>query len=160
MPRDKTSRLPRRAVVTANRRLTPTGTVLVSFRVADGEPFDLEPGQFVAVDLDHPDLGYRRSPYCVCTPPGRRDAFDLLVRIVPEGPVSVFLGELEPGDEISFRGPAGKAMSDFCDRGDLVLMATGVGISPFCCLIPALWAAAIRGRSPSTGACARKPTSA
>ncbi len=49
------------------------------------------------------------------------------MRIVPEGPVSVFLGELAPGDLISFRGPAGKAMTDFCDGGDLVLMATGVG---------------------------------
>jgi len=68
---EKTAELPRRAIVTANRKLTATGTYLVSFRADDGEPFDFEPGQFVSFDCAHPELGYRRSPYCVATPPRR-----------------------------------------------------------------------------------------
>lgn len=135
---NKTSRLPRRARVTRTRTLCPTGTVVVSFEVLDDEPFEFEPGQFVAIDMDHPRLGYRRSPYCICTPPRRRRTFDLLVRVIPEGPVSVFLGELEPGDVIGFRGPSGAVMTPPDDEHDLVLMATGVGISPFCALVPTL----------------------
>lgn len=139
MAREWSTRLPRRAEVRAVDRLTPTGTVLLTLAVLDDEPFFFAPGQFVAVDCDHPVLGYRRSPYCIASPPRSDRTFELLVRIVPEGPVSVFLGGLEPGDVIGFRGPAGAAMTPVPeDPDELVLVATGVGISPFCALIPTL----------------------
>ncbi len=52
--KDKTSRLPRRARVIDAKPLSPNqGTIGVSFEVVDDEPFDFEPGQFVAIDCEY-----------------------------------------------------------------------------------------------------------
>jgi NAD(P)H-flavin reductase len=126
-------RYDRRAVVTATEALTPTGTVRVDLEVVDGGPFDFEPGNFVGIEAFDPGLGYRRSPHCILSPPSHDGRFSLLVRVVPDGPVSQFLGALLPGDEVAFRGPSGRAMVRLGtgDERDLVLVATGVGIGPF-----------------------------
>ena len=135
---DKTARLPRRARVVENRLLCPSGTFRLAFEVIDDETFDFEPGQFVSLDLETRRLGYRRSPYCILTPPDGSRRFDLLVRFIPEGPVSVHLSSLEPGDVVSFGGPTGASMAPHDAGGDrdLVLLATGVGVSPFLSLVP------------------------
>lgn len=129
--KDKTSRLPRRARVTQYEQLTATGTIRLSFEVMDEFPFDFEPGQFVAIDCDYATLGYRRSPYCIFSPPNAERSFQLLVRTIPEGPVSLFLSRLEPGDVISFRGTTGVSMIPREPDTELIFFATGVGLGPF-----------------------------
>lgn len=106
--------------------LTATGTVRISLLVVDDQPFDPSPGQFVAVDFVGADT-YRRSPYCLLDVRSRR--FEILVRVVEQGPVSRFLGHLVPGDLIGFRGPTGRSMIP-PGKGKIVALVTGVGISP------------------------------
>ncbi len=130
VPRNKAARLARRALVRSSLPLTDTGTVLIDFEVLDLEPFDVRPGQFVAIDYEDPDLGYRRSPYCLYGAAPQERTFTLLVRVVPQGPVSVFLGDLIPGDVVSFRGPTGHSMIPREGGTHLVLIATGVGFGP------------------------------
>ncbi len=130
VPRNKAARLPRRALVTNTLRLTGTGTALIDFEVLDAEPFDHRPGQFVAIDVEHPELGYRRSPYCLYGASASARTFTLLVRVVEEGPVSLFLGDLIPGDVVSFRGPTGHSMIPREPGSPLILIATGVGLGP------------------------------
>ncbi|HHC09011.1 MAG TPA: hypothetical protein ENK55_09880 [Actinobacteria bacterium] len=92
----------------------------------DDDPFDPLPGQFVAFDLvGHHE--YRRSPYCLLGVEGR--TFEILVRRVPQGPISQFLVGLRPDDEVGFRGPTGRSMIPR-RPGPMVAFATGVGISP------------------------------
>lgn len=134
-PHVKTSRLQRRAQLVRRGELTPTGTILLGFAVVDHEPFRFLPGQFVAVDMDHPELGYRRSPYCLYGASEEDRMFDLLVRVVPDGPVSIFLGDLEIGDVIGFRGPSGHSMVPREPDTHLILIATGVGMGPCRCLL-------------------------
>jgi ferredoxin-NADP reductase len=112
-------------------RLTSTGTLLVSFRVIDPVPFRYEPGNFVGIDCELPGLGYRRSPYCIFSAPNGERTFQNLVRVVPEGPVSNFIGSLEPGDVIGFRGPTGRSMVPPEEGSEIILLATGVGLGPF-----------------------------
>lgn len=128
---DKSSRYERRARVARIERLTPTGTIRLTFEVADAQPFSFLPGNFVGVDCDLPAHGYRRSPYCICSPPSDGRTFQNLVRTVPEGPVSNFLASLEVGDIISFRGPTGRSMLPRERDTELLLLATGVGLGPF-----------------------------
>ena len=60
--------------------------------------------------------------------------FELLVPVVPGGPLSEYLGSLRPGAEVAFRGPAGRSMVPKDLDRDLVLVATGVGVGPLCSL--------------------------
>jgi len=127
--------LPRRARLTASRVLTETGTIQLEFQIVDDDPFDFVPGQFVAIDMNHPRYGYRRSPYCLLDGSEQERTFELLIRRVAEGPVSLFLADLNLGDIISFRGAAGHSMIPSKDDTELVMLATGVGVSPCVCLL-------------------------
>ncbi len=125
------SRYRRRAKVTAVTPLTTTGTVRVSLEVVDGQPFHFDPGQFVGIEAQFRGLGYRRSPYCILSAPRSEPVFDLLVRVVPQGPLSGRLASLRAGDELAFRGPTGRSMVPPDDDRALVLLATGTGVAPF-----------------------------
>jgi len=124
------SRYRRRARVAAVTPLTRTGTVRLSLEVVDGEPFHFDPGQFVGIEAHFDGLGYRRSPYCILSVPSDRPTFDLVVRVVPEGPLSQRLATLRIGDEVAFRGPTGRSMIPRDDSRELVLFATGTGVAP------------------------------
>lgn len=125
------ARYRRRARVTSVAALTPTGTVRVGFEVVDGAPFHFEPGQFVGIEARFQGLGYRRSPYCILSAPSNEPVFDLLVRVVPQGPLSRYLATLAVGDEVAFRGPTGRSMVPPDDDRALALFATGTGVAPF-----------------------------
>jgi NAD(P)H-flavin reductase len=125
-----TSRFKRQARVLALEPLTTTGTFRVRFEVTDGEPFDFLPGQFVGVEAHFEGRGFRRSPYCILSDPSEAPRFDLLVRAVPDGPLSLYLADLQPGDEVVFRGPTGRSMIPRHPDRELVLLATGTGVAP------------------------------
>ncbi len=128
------SRFKRRARVVSVTLLTSTGTFRIRFEVVDGEPFEFVPGQFVGIEAQFEGRGFRRSPYCILSAPEEAPFFDLMVRAIPEGPLSLYLADLQPGDEVLFRGPTGRPMEPrFADR-ELVLMATGTGVAPLICL--------------------------
>jgi ferredoxin-NADP reductase len=129
-----TSRFRRRARVTSVAPITSTGTFRIRFEVVDGEPFEFVPGQFVGIEAQFEGRGFRRSPYCILSAPEEAPYFDLMVRAIPEGPLSLYLVDLQPGDEVLFRGPTGRPMAPRFDDRELVLMATGTGVAPLICL--------------------------
>ncbi len=131
------SRFPRRAEIVSVDRLTPTGTVRIRARVTDDRPLDFLPGQFLAVQEDIPGVGRQHSPYCMFQPAAADRFFEMLIRVFPEGPLSRYLAAAPPGTELAFRGPSGRSMlPKDDDAGDeFVLLATGVGISPFHALV-------------------------
>jgi ferredoxin-NADP reductase len=128
---ERESRFSRRAEILAVDRLTETGTVRIRARVTDDRPFDFKPGQFVAIQEDVRGVGLQHSPYCLFTPPNEDRTFELLIRVFPEGPLSHWLASLPPGSTLHFRGPSGRSMLPKEPGTELVLLATGVGISPF-----------------------------
>ncbi len=124
----------RRAEVTAVQRLTTTGTDLLTLRVIDGEDFDFQPGQFIglAVELNG---ALRTRPFCVWSARGCPSVLQLLVRVVPDGPLSQYLAARAPGDVLAFRGPLGRSMVPEHPGGRVELICTGVGVGPFLGLI-------------------------
>ena len=99
--------------------------------MVDGQPFHFDPGQFVGIEARFKGLGYRCSPYCILSAPSGEPVFDLLVRVVPQGPLSGHLASLRPGDEVAFRGPTRRSMVPPDDDRALTLLATGTGVAPF-----------------------------
>ncbi|MGH9277714.1 MAG: ferredoxin--NADP reductase [Acidimicrobiales bacterium] len=131
----RVDRYDRRAVVTGYEVLTSTRTVRITFLVIDDQLFNFEPGQFIGIQADIPSVGVRRSPYCIVSPPNPDRTFQLLIRLVPEGPLSYYLGSRNVGDVIAFRGPSGRLMAPKDGEEDLILLATGVGVGPFLSLV-------------------------
>ncbi|MDP9074167.1 MAG: FAD-binding oxidoreductase [Actinomycetota bacterium] len=140
------TRYHRWAEVAQTEWLTETGTVRITFRVTDDEPFNFVPGQFITLEEEIPDLGPRRSLYCIYSPPAGDRRFTLLIRVLPDGYLSGHLASLEPGDTINFRGPSGRSMVPKDPDAELIMLATGVGISPFYSLLRHLAAQGERRR--------------
>ena len=146
-------RYDRRAELVAFETLTPTGTVRLTFRMTDEEPFTYGPGQFIGIKPGVSGLGNRRTPYCIASPPTPEPEFQLLVRLVPEGPLSRYLASLKVGDTLNFRGPNGRVLNKRLDEYDteideVIFLATGVGISPIhallCDVLPSGYAKPMR----------------
>ncbi len=132
---EQESRFSRRAEVVAVDRLTVTGTVRIRARVTDGRPLDFKPGQFLAIQQEVPGVGLQHSPYCMFVPASADRTFEMLIRVFPEGPLSRYLASMRPGASLAFRGPSGRSMLPKDDESELVLLATGVGVSPFHALL-------------------------
>ena len=137
---ERVNRYDRRASLVARETLTDTGTISLTFEVVDDDAFVFEPGYFIAVHADADDLVKQRSPYCITCPPNARRQFRLLIRRVQGGQLSDYLTGLAVGDVISFRGPSGRSMIPKRGAGELLLLATGVGIGPLLSLCPPLLA--------------------
>lgn len=127
---NKVSRYDRRARIVTVERLTTTGTVKITMDVADGRPFVFTPGHWIGVEAEVDGLGARHSPYCIFSAPEGGERFDILLRVFREGPLAHHLASLRPGDQVRFRGPSGRSMLPRAPMTDLILLATGVGISP------------------------------
>ncbi len=125
----------RRANLTDYEVLTPTGTVRLTFQIIDDLPFDFDPGRFIGIHATLAGLGTRKTPYCLVSLPNPERTFRLLLRLVPEGPLSRYLGGLKEGDTIAFRGPLGRSMVPKTADDELILLATGVGIGPLLGLV-------------------------
>lgn len=128
---EQASRFRRRAEVVSVDRLTVTGTVRIRARVTDNQPFEYAPGQFVAIQEDVPGIGLQSSPYCMFLPRPEDRHFEMLLRVFPEGPLSHYLASTTPGTPLHFRGPSGRSMLPKDPDSELVMLATGVGISPY-----------------------------
>ena len=134
---EQESRFSRRAEVVSVHQLTGTGTVRIRARVTDDRPLDYKPGQFLAIQQDVPGVGLQHSPYCMFMPAAADRSFEMLIRVFPEGPLSHYLASTGPGAPLYFRGPSGRSMlpKDDDRSSELILLATGVGISPFHALL-------------------------
>ncbi len=98
--------------------------------LADGEPLDHEPGQFVEVSL----FGAGEAPISVCSSPSQLDGFELCVR--KTGRLTEALHRLRQGDEVGIRGPFGVGFPLVPLIGnDILLIAGGLGLAPLRSLI-------------------------
>jgi len=103
---------------------------LFSLRIAvDFDKFSA--GQFVRVALDIDGERVAR-PYSLVNKPGD-DFLEIYFNIVPEGPLSPKLAELNVGDEIFVTDKANGFLTvdEVPDCKHLWLMATGTGVGPF-----------------------------
>ena len=95
-------------------------------------PFsDFLPGQFVRVALDIDGERVAR-PYSLVNKPGD-EYLEIYFNIVPEGPLSPKLAELEAGDEIFVTDKANGFLTvdEVPECKHLWLLATGTGVGPF-----------------------------
>lgn len=90
-------------------------------------------GQYVSIKVA--ENGTRRS-YSISSSPGIQHGFETLVDIEPAGIGCQFLGNLKFGDEIELLAPLGQFVIDTqLGEEEVVLVATGSGISPFMSMV-------------------------
>ena len=117
----------RDAVVEAYRPLNLT-VAEVRFFVPDGT-LSFKPGQFMIFQIPDTTKLVRRS-YSISTPPSDKDHFEVCVRAVAGGYGSNWVHRLRPGDRVKVEGPHGKFVLDDASDREILMIATGTGMSP------------------------------
>lgn len=108
---------------------TPT-TQTLRFARIDGALPPFRPGQYVSLTVRIGGVTTTR-PYSISSRPGLKH-LDLTVKREPDGFVSPYLLDQTPGWEVRTSGPAGSFVYEpLRDRGPLVLLSGGSGITPF-----------------------------
>lgn len=99
---------------------------LLRIAVEPGEPVEYVAGQYLSVRYH--DV---TRVYSVASSPNREDV-EFCVRRVPGGRLTSELAvDLDPGEEVTLRGPYGELMLEPPSPRDVVFMATGTGVAPF-----------------------------
>jgi len=112
---------------------TPS-TRTLRFVRTDGPVPPFRPGQYVSLTVQIGSVTTTR-PYSISSRPGL-DHLDLTVKVEPGGFVSPFLVRQVPGWEVSSSGPVGSFVYEpLRDRGPLVLVSGGSGITPFMSMV-------------------------
>jgi ferredoxin-NADP reductase len=116
----------------ARREIQSVGPETIAIILETPPEFTAEPGQFVLVRRpsgdgdDETDGGDGR--YYTISSPRVMDTFEITVGIDPDGTVSSWLAEREPGDVLVAEGPFGNVFYD--GDGPVLALAGGPGIGP------------------------------
>ncbi|PIZ62717.1 hypothetical protein COY17_01910 [Candidatus Saccharibacteria bacterium CG_4_10_14_0_2_um_filter_52_9] len=119
--------------VTNNQQLTPT-TLLVTLKNTEpSRPFDFQPGQYAAISFFR-----RRRPtaarcFSIVSSPTNPDILQFSMRT--KGRFTRALAGAQPGDVVKVRGPFGGFVFDPASEPEVVLLAGGIGITPFMSMI-------------------------
>ena len=99
-------------------------TVALELETPDG--FDAEPGQFVqlAATLDGEEI----TRHYTLSSPDSDETFEVTVEVDPDGSLSPYLADLDPGDAVEIAGPFGDAYYEGEDS--VVVLAGGPGVGP------------------------------
>ncbi len=103
------------------------GVRLIGVSAVEPAELPFRGGQFISIRCGA-DGDLRRS-YTIVSSPAERSRFELLVKDVESGVGTSFFASLACGDELHFTGPMGFFVADAAHAGDVVLIATGVGIA-------------------------------
>ncbi len=90
--------------------------------------FKFQAGQFIFIKKIVNQIPAIRA-YSISTTPQQKEYFELCVKKVSGGKVSPILCSLKKNQILEFKGPAGRFTLDKDIKGELVLAATGTGIS-------------------------------
>ncbi len=118
----------------------------VSLRPDDGGPLpDFLPGQHVAVHSAEPGLS---RAYSLTGASKGHGSLDIAVRQVPRGRMSAHLHGLAPGAVVTLEPPGGVFTPPVSGSRPVVLVAAGVGITPFVSYLRAVAAVPAAERPP------------
>jgi ferredoxin-NADP reductase len=113
-------------------RLTGSREIGPDTRHFEFEPVDWKtafvPGQFLSLTRASTQGEITRA-YSIASPP-HTEGFALCANLVPDGRFSPFLFDMQPGEEVDFKGPYGAFILKQTPS-DSIFVATGTGIAPF-----------------------------
>lgn len=97
--------------------------------VVEGGGLSFRPGQYLIFHVPGIDQVVRRS-YSISSTPSNTGRFEICVRAVSGGFCSNYIHRLRPGDCIQVEGPYGEFCLEEHSPREILMVATGTGISP------------------------------
>jgi ferredoxin-NADP reductase len=118
--------------VLANQQIT-TSTLLLTLRHTTGHALKFQPGQYAAI---YGFRGKRPMPircFSIVSSPTDEQTLQFSMRI--KGHFTKAIGSLQPGDKVHVQGPYGGFVLNARTEEKVVMIAGGIGITPFMSMI-------------------------
>jgi len=110
----------------------------ITLTLQDPPAIKFVPGQYVQLECP----AYKMSPepvyraYSVASDPDREHQIELIVRLVPKGICTTWVFEfMQEGDRVKFNGPYGDFRIRAESRREMIFIAGGSGMAPFCSIL-------------------------
>ncbi|MBI3671191.1 ferric reductase-like transmembrane domain-containing protein [Candidatus Azambacteria bacterium] len=104
--------------------------VSIELGPVSGEIFNFDPGQYVKIALAGKNGRLtEKHPFSIASSPYKKDSFRLGIKM--KGKFTRRVAELKEGDEVAVFGPFGDFVFEDRKMQDVVLLAGGIGITPF-----------------------------
>ncbi len=117
-----------------NTRLTDPDTLLLSLQPKhEGDTFDFWPGQYAAIGYKHHGRPSKVRCFSMVNSPNNSDELQFAMRV--QGDFTHALAKLSVGDTVFVHGPFGDFVIDERYDRNVVLLAAGIGITPFMSMI-------------------------
>ncbi|WP_435151620.1 FAD-dependent oxidoreductase [Haladaptatus sp. DFWS20] len=110
----------------AVRSVRTVGKNTIALELESPSEFDAQPGQFVQVRGDV--NGEEITRHYTLSSPDTDETFEITVGIDPDGDLSPWLAEREPGDTVEVDGPFGRSYYE--GESSVVVLAGGPGVGP------------------------------
>lgn len=108
----------------------------LELKLIEPSSIEFKAGQWISLDVWNPQLKQHvQRRYSIASPPNLCHQVKLLFNRVPGGLGSSYLFSLELGHDLQFQGPGGSFFLNEVLNRDLVFVATGTGIAPFCSML-------------------------
>lgn len=92
-------------------------------------PFKYKTAQYIMIQLkDENGKLIKRKPYSLSSSPND-DYLESCIKMIPDGFMSNYLGNLKIGSKLEIMGPFGFFLLDYPLKNDAIFLATGSGIS-------------------------------
>jgi ferredoxin-NADP reductase len=114
-----------RSEVTAVRALT-SEIIEVDLKILEPPDFTFEAGQWLSVPFGPKNV----RAWSMVSSPTRKGALTLSIDVAPAGIGSQWVRALEPGAQVSFKGPTGGFVFNRADPRRVVFVAEEIGIVP------------------------------
>jgi len=123
------------AFVDAIERIAPDA-VRLKLELAEGDWLDFQPGQFVELTVPGTDAKRR---YSMASSPADLPSIELLVRLLPAGAMSDYLGDRAKVDDvITLTGPYGAFFLREKVKAPHIMIAGGTGLAPMMSMLDAI----------------------
>lgn len=109
--------------------------VRLVLELASGDSFDFRPGQYVQLNV--PGTEQWRS-YSIASTPADLPGIELLIRLIPGGIMSDWLGRARPDDVVGLEAPFGSFFLPDGLRAPQIMIAGGTGLAPMLSMIDSI----------------------
>jgi len=110
-------------LLTEKKRLT-ADVWLFRFKLINPPEISFKAGQYLILRINN-----QSRLYSIFSPSYIKDYVDFMVKIIPEGLASIYLNNLQPGEQVKFEGPAGvfQLKENYKDK---IFLVTSTGLAP------------------------------
>jgi len=116
-------------LVRENQRITPSTLLLTLQRDEQERPLAFQPGQYAAISFEHDGKKAAARCFSIVSSPTDQDILQFSMRI--RGRYTTALTTLQKDDIVNVAGPFGGFVFDVPRDRQAILMAGGIGITPF-----------------------------